>query len=195
MQPPVPQQPSANSKKFPTWAIVLIACGVGCLPVLGVVSALAIYGVRKYIAAAKTSEAKSTVGAISRAAVAAYEKPVDPGTGAGALCDSAIPVPTSVPKGRKYQPASTDFLTGTPTAGWTCLKFSMTTPIYYQYHYSKGSRYQSPVSPPGPDGFEAAAVGDLDGDGVTSLFARTGQIDSRGEIVVSSSIYIDNESE
>src|SRR3954468_8225606 len=42
--------------------------------IIGVLAALAIYGVRRYLASAKTSEAKSNVGAITRAAAAAYER-------------------------------------------------------------------------------------------------------------------------
>src|ERR1700760_3819622 len=46
--------------------------------IIGVLAALAIYGVRRYLATAKTSEAKNTIGAISRAAVAAYERETTP---------------------------------------------------------------------------------------------------------------------
>jgi len=34
--------------------------------IIGVLAALAIYGVRRYLASAKTGEAKNTIGAISR---------------------------------------------------------------------------------------------------------------------------------
>ena len=42
--------------------------------IIGVLAALAIYGVRRYLASAKTSEAKNTIGAITRSAQAAYER-------------------------------------------------------------------------------------------------------------------------
>ena len=42
--------------------------------IIGVLAALAIYGVRRYLASSKTSEAKNTVGAISRGATAAFER-------------------------------------------------------------------------------------------------------------------------
>ncbi len=42
--------------------------------IIGVLAALAIYGVNKYLASAKTSEAKNTIGAIARGAAASYER-------------------------------------------------------------------------------------------------------------------------
>jgi hypothetical protein len=48
---------------------------------------------------------------------------------------------------------------------------------------------------PGPNGFEAWAIGDLDGDGVTSLFTRTGKIDASGNLNVDPTVFIHNESE
>src|SRR5262249_23716463 len=42
--------------------------------IIGVLAALAIYGVNKYLASAKTSEAKNSVGAISRGASASFER-------------------------------------------------------------------------------------------------------------------------
>ena len=42
--------------------------------IIGVLAALAIYGVRRYLATAKTSEAKNTIGAIASGAQASYER-------------------------------------------------------------------------------------------------------------------------
>src|SRR5947207_820104 len=82
--------------------------------IIGVLAALAIYGVTRYIASAKTSEAKEKVGAISRAAVAAYEREnyanellgdgKESATTTHLLCKAtAGPVPAAIPKGKKYQ--------------------------------------------------------------------------------------------
>src|ERR1019366_6126315 len=46
--------------------------------IIGVLPALAIYGVRRYLASAKTAEAKNSIGAITRGAVAAYERETTP---------------------------------------------------------------------------------------------------------------------
>src|SRR6185295_5399379 len=74
--------------------------------IIGVLAALAIYGVRKYLASAKTSEAKNTLGAISRGAAAAYERETtssqlvtegSSSSGANnALCGSALVTPSAI---------------------------------------------------------------------------------------------------
>ena len=82
--------------------------------IIGVLAALAIYGVRRYLQSAKTSEAKQSIGAISRGAVGAYERENTPQEALGegssstqtthSLCGSATAVPGAVPAGKKYQP-------------------------------------------------------------------------------------------
>jgi type IV pilus assembly protein PilA len=97
-----------------------------------------------------------------------------------------------------YQPSpakGADFNTGDEETGWQCLRFTMSAPIHYRYHYRKGSGYLVPSRAPGPNGFEASAQGDIDGNGIPSTFARTGAVGPSGTIVVATSIYIDNELE
>jgi len=167
------------------------------------VPALGIFGVRRYLASSKTSEAKNTVGAISRGAVAAYEREVVDPEGTETtheLCQSAKAVPATVPLGRKYQPSTSpgsDYQAGDSTTGWKCLKFALTQPQYYQYQYVRGGPYKGPKRggpDPGPDGFEVSAEGDLDGDGKTSLFTRTGKI-VNGRVRVAPQLFIDDELE
>lgn len=193
-QPP-PYVPPPPKSSFPVWAIViLVIAGLGVLSV-GVFAALGIYGTRRYLAAAKTAEAKNSIGAIARGARAAWEREaMDPPI--HQLCKSATPVPAAVPKGNKYMPLASggDFDTGDAQTGWKCLRFTMTSPIYYQYSYNQGGGYLAPSVNPGPTGFEAAARGDINGDGVTSLFVLTGT-PSATSLVVAPSIYIENEFE
>ena len=192
---PSPQAaPAPPGKKFPVWLIILIVVlGLG-VAMVGVLAALGIYGTRRYLAAAKTAEAKSSIGAIARGARYAFEN--EQPDGSHKLCGSAVSVPANVPSGTKYMPATSgaDFDTGDADNGWKCLKFSMTHPIYYQYHYNRGAGYLAPAVSPGPSGFEAAARGDLDADGVTSLFAITGA-ESGGTLTVNASVHIENELE
>jgi len=187
--------------------------------IIGILAALAIYGVRRYMASAKTSEAKNTVGAISRAAVQAYERETasnqllgDAATSATAmnvLCTSSAAVPAAPPTNTKYQPSTADGVdfnlpaanaANVNTAGWKCLKFSMTQPIYYQYGYGQGAapagmgNYTYGNAGETATGFVAAAVGDLNGDGVFSNFARGGDI-RNGQAVVSTQIFVQNEFE
>jgi type IV pilus assembly protein PilA len=182
--------------------------------IIGVLAALAIYGVRRYLATAKTAEAKEQVGAISRAAEAAYERETTQseivalgGTSAAAnheLCGSATPVPAAPPTGRKYQPdPGADFEAtvqgaNDATNGWKCLKFEVSSPIYYQYGYQKDGRtgFSSSSPDPGANGFEAAAQGDLDGDGTFSTFARGGTIDvGTGQLRLATQVFIEEEFE
>lgn len=153
----------------------------GQISTFGVTSALAIYGVNRYLKAAKTAEAKNTVGRISRAAVEAFER--EGPNGEHILCKSARPVPAKVPAARKYMPsadAGMDFHSGTvEEIGWRCLRIDVDMPMYYQYDYRMGGNYKGPARggpDPGPNGYEVSAEGDLDGDGKTSLFTLVGQV-------------------
>lgn len=181
------------------------------IAIIGVLAALAVYGIRNYLSSARTAEAKANVGAISSLASGVFERELAKAeliaassgetiTYANQLCDSASPVPGTVPAGVKYQPSNapnTDFHTGSADAGWTCLGYMMSTPIYYQYSYLKGGSYLSAGlggPDPGAEGFEAAAVGDLDADGVHSTFARTGVITNK-RLRVSTQIFVHEEFE
>lgn len=180
------------------------------IAIVGVLAALAVYGVSKYLASARTAEAKGNVGAISQLAAGVFEREYAESelkaegtfskSAENYLCTSANPVPVAVPAGTKYQPSNAvgaDFHTGTSIDGWLCLGYVMTTPIYYQYSYQKGSGYLSPAvggPDPGGDGFEAAARGDSDGDGSYSTFARSGSVVSK-RLRLSTQIFIHEEFE
>jgi hypothetical protein len=176
------------------------AGGAAVAATIGSTAAVAIYGVRRYLAAAKTSEAKNSIGAIARGAVAAYEREGANPNAPHALCKSAQPVPASAPSGKKYQPndkAGTDYETGSQLSGWKCLKFAISSPQYYQYDYRMGAGYKGPkrgLPDPGPNGFEASAEGDLDGDGKTSLFTLTGTV-VNGTVKISPEINVADEFE
>lgn len=143
--------------------------------IVGVLAALAIYGVNKYVNNAKTTEARSAVARIAKDATTAYQRPRASGSvlaaGASAafsnqMCDDATPTPAAVPAGAKYQSTAAEW----NHAGWACLRFSMTDPQQYQYDYQ--------VSATTGDGatFNAIARGDLDGDSTLSTFQMDGQI-------------------
>jgi type IV pilus assembly protein PilA len=144
--------------------------------IIGVLAALAIYGVRRYLASSKTSEAKQTIGAISRGATAAYERETTDAQNVGegttsnasthALCGSAPSVPAATPAGKKYQPDTAegkDYETTDTLNGWKCLKFGLNQPHYYQYTYTKGASViaVNNTAKSTANGYEAAAKGDL----------------------------------
>jgi type IV pilus assembly protein PilA len=182
--------------------------------IVGVLAALAVYGVRKHLRQAKTAEAKSHVSGITRGAVAAYEREttdselVSEGANASGnnqdVCNTASDVPANVPFGNKYQPRTTDgkdFETGGTQAGWKCVRFSVTDPIYFRLTYKRGTATQvAPANPATVAGsskaFEAAAEGDLDADGVTSKYVRTGKVNlATQQMVISTHLYIENDGE
>ncbi len=155
--------------------------------IVGILASLAIYGVRKYIANAKTAEARNSLGQIGKDAQTAYEKEsmaagvMSPNATTAvvrSLCLTATaPVPNGVGnvQGKKYQSnqgLSSDWGLdiGTPGTGYACLKFSMSAPQYYMYTYS---------APAGATGtFTAMANGDLNGDGITSSFILAGSVNT-----------------
>src|SRR5688500_3290363 len=82
--------------------------------IIGLLAALAIYGVRRYMTNSKTAEGRQALGAISKGARAAFEGEVWSNTdvltagssstaSAGQLCPEAAPVPAEPPAGAKYQ--------------------------------------------------------------------------------------------
>src|ERR1700722_14675606 len=107
--------------------------------IVGILAVLAIYGVRKYLANAKPSQAPNTLGQIAKNQAAMYEKEsmqttvLAPGGTANlsrALCGSepnVVPAVTAI-KGAKYQSQPSDWNKGSgsatvPPFGFSCLKF------------------------------------------------------------------------
>ena len=151
--------------------------------IVGVLAVLAIYGVRKYIANAKTAEARATVGQIGKLAVAAYEREsgdtsvVALGSAstnsARKLCTTSTSVPAALVsiQNKKYQSQLSDWA-GDMTTGWACLKFTMDNPQYFMYTYTGVNSSASAGT------FAGTANGDLNGDNVTSVFSLAGAVTS-----------------
>lgn len=160
--------------------------------IIGILAVLAVYGVRKYLASAKTAEARNALGRLSNSAVSQYETekmgaavlPV--GTSATlsrALCkSSSIAVPSSITsiQGKKYQSSPQDWLADSAgNSGFSCLQFTMDQPQYYMYSYvSQGTGAIG-------DSFIATANGDLNGDGIESTFSITGSVNTSFVVNVS----------
>lgn len=152
--------------------------------IVGVLAVLAVYGVRKYIANAKTAEAKNSLGQIGKDAVTAFE---GERMSAAVLAEGAqtsvirqmcqTGTQTAVPGtltnigGKKYQSTKADWSNATDVqnnAGFPCLKFEMTAPQYYQYSYTANGTSTG--------NFSALAIGDLNGDATYSTFTMLGSI-------------------
>ena len=147
--------------------------------IVGVLAALAIYGVRKYIASAKTAEARNSLGQLAKDASAAYDKEAMPGTivaihasaaTSNTMCPSVtatVPTALSFVQGKKYQSSPLEWNQN----GWACLKFYMKDPQYYVYDYQVTGT-GSGVG----DKFTGTAQGDLNGDQTPSTFSISGQL-------------------
>jgi type IV pilus assembly protein PilA len=163
--------------------------------IVGVLAVLAVYGVRKYIANAKTAEAKNSLGQMGKDAVTAFEGErmkaaiLAPGGQAAVtrkICpSSSAPVPAGglpLVKGGKYQSKGPEW---SPAAdvlnvdGFPCLKFEMTAPQYYVYNYTSDSVSGNPNSQ--GTQFSATAQGDLNGDAVASTFTLLGQVSTAAD--------------
>ena len=159
--------------------------------IVGVLAALAVYGVRKYLLNAKTAEARNSIGQMAKDAKTAYEReamdttvlPVG-GSAAvsNAICDSAsasIPAAIGSVAGKKYQSNPTEWTVdqgASPIKGFACLKFSMSDPQYYMYSYTRTGG--------GQGSFTVQANGDLDGNTVASTFSLTGAVDPTSKVLL-----------
>ena len=154
--------------------------------IIGILAALAIYGVKHYITNAKTAEARNSLGQMGKDAVSAYSREgmavaaMALGTSTAVsnrLCLSSTPVPATIAsvQARKFQssPAQWKGATSDQFDGWNCVKFSMSDPQYYMYKYTTTA---TDAATAGADNapFTCNAQGDLDGDGVPSNFNMYG---------------------
>jgi type IV pilus assembly protein PilA len=166
--------------------------------IVGVLAVLATYGVRKYIANAKTAEAQNSIGQMAKDAATAFEREGMQSTVlttksssavARHLCASAtatVPSSSAAISGRKYQSTAAEWSAGAPTnTGFACLKFSIDSPQYYMYSYGATG-----TAGAAGDTFTASAQGDLNADGVLSLFQITGSVTSALSVAVAPNILV-----
>src|SRR5215471_15670412 len=161
--------------------------------IVGVLAALAIYGVSKYLFNAKTTEVRNSIGQMAKHATAAYEREsmpgavLDPGktaTVSNNLCTSAsasVPADKASIKASKYQSKAEEWSADMKDSGkgFGCLRFSISDPQYYMYSYTGEA---------GPSGtFTARGQGDLNGDGNLSDFTLSGAV-KNGTVLVSPNI-------
>jgi type IV pilus assembly protein PilA len=169
MQPAWQQRPQAPKSGMGVGLIIAIVAAVLIVPTVGIVAVMGIYGTRKYIANAKTAEAKNVLGQLSKDAMIAYEGESPDEPGKRRVCPSAsapVPADRNAVSGKKYQSSASDWQTDlSANKGFACLKFEMNSPQYYQYEYEATAT-----------GFVARAHGDLNGDGVFSTFEIKGQV-------------------
>lgn len=135
----------------------------------GVIAALAISGVKRYIVNAKLAEARSTIAQIASAYKTAFES-TRPSQKHKALW--ALPkVPADVPSGVKYRSQPSEW------AAWQSIGFSLSEPQYYQYEVVLAKDKKSA---------EVVARGDIDADGELSEFRLKLSLDPKAGSLTSS---------
>ncbi len=143
-----PRQPNVQKRsRLPWWGWLLIGAALA-VPACGVMAALGIYGVRKYLVNAKSAEARAALPQFARAIVSCAKT-------AGALppTSAAVPADLSSISGTKYQSTLEEWQSG---ATLSCAGFRMTGPQYFQYRWVRLSAAHGYVE----------AVADLDGNGI-----------------------------
>ena len=195
-QSPVRPRPGRQGRGFTLIELMIVVA------IVGILSVLAVYGVRKYIANAKSAEARNALGHMANSAVSEFENEKMAATvlSAGssstlsrALCkSSSVTVPTAIASvmGKKYQSSNADWSADSVgNSGFTCLHFTIDEPQYYMYSYT------SPGTGRAGDTFTATANGDLNGDGVQSTFQITGLVSTAMVVNVAPNMLTVNENE
>ena len=165
--------------------------------IVGILAVLAIYGVRKYLANAKTAEARNNLGELSRDLGIAFEREQSSATAGVALSEGgniAIShqlcnapsgaLPAAIPAAQKVLVSTVQWNVDSATAnkGFSCAKFVIDSPVYYQYNFTT----TQPTAGAGGVNVVTAA-GDLNGDTVTSLFSMTDNVQA-GKFTIAPSI-------
>jgi type IV pilus assembly protein PilA len=146
--------------------------------IIGVLSALALYGVSRYLKHAKSAEATANLGSIENGARQQYQRETSWGVADSQLfvhtfCPTTALTPSVVPKSAKAMTPTSVWLSD----GWTCLKFNVGEPQYYAYQHVSNSSTGTAAS------YTASAYGDLDGNGVQSTFELSGHGGPLGDAI------------
>jgi hypothetical protein len=139
--------PNAAPKKSQWWVWMLAALG-GLVILFPVATALAIYGVRKYLIQAKTAEAR----AASTQIAATISQCASQTPARRALPPTAHAIPPSLEsvRGMKYQSSPAEW----NDEAYSCGHFVLVEPQYFQYQWVRTSVTRGLVR----------SVADLDGD-------------------------------
>ena len=133
--------------------------------ILGILAAVAIPAFTRYVKRSKTAEATGNIAKIYQGQVSYYQASQERSSVASFV--NASVMPTGNPSNVKYTPNVTQWVND---ANWNAVSFSLDTGHYYQY-----------ICPGTTGSFTARAIGNIDGDNVSSTFQRVGTV-TAGEV-------------
>lgn len=147
--------------------------------IIGILAAVALPAFLTYVRTSKTAEAVSNIRKVYDGEYNYYFETRTSRTGVQSTAEfvACLPNPALPPAGQKELANWDD-----PT--WQAIQFDQDSPVMYSYSVDIGGSGSTAS-------FTARAEGDLDGDGVPSLFERIGGIDAAtGEPAGGSALYI-----
>ena len=159
--------------------------------IIGILAAVAIPAFMKYIRRSKTVEATMNIRKLFDSSAAYFL--AEHASSSGAIIARQFPttVAWSPAKGTcaaavggKCTPSAAYWSNNT----WVALNFSVDDPFYYSYQYTAGGTDSTST-------FTAEASGDLDKDGVYSLFRRNGSISADSNVSGGAGLYTVNDIE
>jgi type IV pilus assembly protein PilA len=162
--------------------------------IIGILAAVAIPSLIKYIRRSKTIEATMNLRKIYDSSVAYFEAEHADKTGstltkqfpttAGPSPGATATATCCGQNGDRCVPAPTNFTADT----WTVLHFSVDDPFYYVYQYTTSGSDTSAV-------FGAWAFGDLDCDSIQSTYERSGSVMSDRSVSGAAGLFSKNDNE
>lgn len=184
--PPEPGAPPPKKKKVGLLILVLVLVA-GCIPCTGVLAAISIPAFTQYVRRSKAVEAESNLRMLFAGASAYYEQErLGPDRTMVTRCSVGPAITSNIPSSTK-QPL------GPLDAAFRELGFSSPEPLFFQYEIVAAPGACS--HGPNEAVYTFRAYGDLDDDGVTSLYELAVGTDETGALYRSPELYIERELE
>ena len=171
--------------------------------IIGILAAIAIPAFINYVKRSKTSEASANLKGMFVGAASYYmEERVMargvPGRGDGSLVTTRCIVASAETSNAPSQDKTVLLWSGEPgQPSFEAMNVMLADPIYYQYRVVAlvGGGTCGDTSGPSTAIYQFQAAGDLDGDGVTSLFELSAGVDEDAQLYRAAGIYRENELE
>ncbi|MBW2463229.1 MAG: hypothetical protein JRH11_16385 [Deltaproteobacteria bacterium] len=184
--PASPPSPAPKKKKVGLLILVLVLV-VGCVPCTGVLAAIGLPAFIGYVRRSNTAEATSNLRTLFAGAASYYEQErMGPDGTTQTHCTVGPAVTPNVPTDQKL-------MLGPLDAAFSELGFAPFDPVFFQYEIVAGPARCG--HGPNEALYSFRAHGDLDGDGVTSLFELSVGTNEIGEVFRAPGFFVEQELE